>query len=89
LLVLETDGALHGYDIATGRHTARTEPLLTGAGKAATGAGAPVVEVDRSRVYVNDRTGRRVHEIDYNDDLRVARSFGLDIAPGLMAETGR
>ncbi|PPS91217.1 hypothetical protein [Streptomyces sp. MH60] len=89
LLVLETDGALHGYDIATGRHTARTEPLLTGAGKAATGAGAPVVEVDRSRAYVNDRTGRRVYEIDYNDDLRVARSFGLDIAPGLMAETGR
>jgi hypothetical protein len=89
LLVLETDGALHGYDIATGRHTARTEPLLTGAGKAATGAVVPVVEVDRSRAYVNDRTGKRVYEIDYNDDLRVARSFGLDIAPGLMAETGR
>ncbi|MFF0584930.1 hypothetical protein ACFYWD_02990 [Streptomyces sp. NPDC003781] len=91
LLVLETDGALHGYDIATGRHTARTKPLLTAAGKAAAGpgAGAPVVEVDRSRAYVNDRAGTRVYEIDYNDDLRVARSFDLDIAPGLMAETGR
>ncbi|CAM5721000.1 hypothetical protein SALBM135S_05849 [Streptomyces alboniger] len=28
-------------------------------------------------------------EIDYNDDLRVARSFDLDIEPVLMAETGR
>ncbi|MET9353026.1 hypothetical protein ABZY14_08460 [Streptomyces sp. NPDC006617] len=89
LLVLETDGALHGYDIATGRHTARAEPLLTGAAKTPADAGAPVVEVDRSRAYVNDRTGKRVYEIDYNDALRVARSFDLDIAPGLMAETGR
>ncbi|MFJ3889156.1 hypothetical protein [Streptomyces rubrogriseus] len=89
LLVLETDGALHGYDIATGRHTARTEPLLTGTAKSPAGAAAPVVEVDRSRAYVNDRTGKRVYEIDYNDALRVARSFGLDIAPVLMAETGR
>ncbi|WP_109030985.1 hypothetical protein [Streptomyces rubrogriseus] len=89
LLVLETDGALHGYDIATGRHTARTEPLLTGTAKSPAGAAAPVVEVDRSRAYVNDRTGKRVYEIDYNDALRVARSFGLDIEPVLMAETGR
>ncbi|MYS70618.1 hypothetical protein GTY88_09270, partial [Streptomyces sp. SID5926] len=89
LLVLETDGALHGYDIATGRHTARTEPLLTGTAKSPAGAAAPVVEVDRSRAYVNDPTGKRVYEIDYNDALRVARSFGLDIAPVLMAETGR
>ncbi|BDD69829.1 MULTISPECIES: hypothetical protein [Streptomyces] len=89
LLVLESDGALHGYDIATGRHTARTEPLLSKTAKTPAGAAAPVVEVDRSRAYVNDRTGKRVYEIDYNDALRVARSFDLDIAPGLMAETGR
>ncbi|MBQ0826148.1 hypothetical protein [Streptomyces tagetis] len=89
LLVLETDGALHGYDVATGRQTARTKPLLTAHQRARTDGSAPVIEVDRSRAYVNDAEGRRVFEIDYNDGLRVARTLALDIAPVLMAETGR
>jgi hypothetical protein len=87
LLVLETDGRLHGYDTATGEETARTDRLLTGT--AGAGDGAPVIEVDRSRAYVNDPGGRTVYEIDYNDGLRVARTFALDITPALMAETGR
>lgn len=89
LLVLETDGALHGYDVATGRRIARTEPLLAGEQRPATGGRGPVIEVDRSRAYVNDPEGRRVYEIDYNDGLRVARTFALDVKPELMAETGR
>lgn len=89
LLVLETDGALHGYDIATGKQTARTKPLLTERKRAGTGDNAPVIEVDRSRAYVNDPEGKKVFEIDYNDGLRIARSFDLDIRPGLLAETGR
>ncbi|MGD6747198.1 hypothetical protein ACOKM3_35825 [Streptomyces sp. BH106] len=86
LLVLETDGRLHGYDIKTGKETTRTEKLLTG--KPHT-RNAPVVEVDRSRAYVNDPYGKRVFEVDYNDDLRIARTFDLDVEPVLMAETGR
>ncbi|MFE0786987.1 hypothetical protein ACFW3V_14540 [Streptomyces mutabilis] len=89
LLVLETDGALHGYDITTGKEVAATEPLLAAPGRTGTGGSGPVIEVDRSRAYVNDPAGRRVYEVDYNDDLRIARTFGLDIEPGLMAETGR
>ncbi|MFE3826863.1 hypothetical protein [Streptomyces sp. NPDC059092] len=89
LLVLEADGALHGYDIATGRHIAATERLLTGEQRPGTDATAPVIEVDRSRAYVNDPNGKRVFEVDYNDGLRLARSFDLDIQPVLMAETGR
>ncbi|MFF0223370.1 hypothetical protein [Streptomyces sp. NPDC004629] len=89
LLVLETDGSLHGYDIATGKQTARTKTLLTGGERAGTDGSAPVIEVDRSRAYVNDPEGKKVFEIDYNDGLRVARSFDLDIEPVLMAETGR
>jgi hypothetical protein len=91
LIVLETDGALHGYDIATGRQVSETEPLLTGApdaGREGSDAG-PVIQVDRSRAYLNDPKGNRVYEIDYNDDLRLARTFDLDIAPDLMVETGR
>ncbi|MGC9438150.1 hypothetical protein [Streptomyces sp. WG5] len=90
LLVLETDGSLHGYDIATGKQIARTEPLLTGdERRAGTDGTGPVIEVDRSRAYVNDPEGKKVFEIDYNDGLRIARSFDLDIEPVLMAETGR
>ncbi|MEU6181307.1 hypothetical protein [Streptomyces coeruleorubidus] len=90
LIVLETDGSLHGYDISTGKQVTRTKPLLTGASAAGTeGNGGPVIEVDRSRAYLNDPKGRRVYEIDYNDNLRVARTFDLDIEPALMVETGR
>ncbi|MDI6517152.1 hypothetical protein QMA61_13190 [Streptomyces coelicoflavus] len=90
LVVLETDGALHGYDLSTGKETTVTERLLKDVPEGATGeAAAPVIEVDRSRAYLNDPAGRRVYEIDYNDGLRVARTFDLDIRPSLMVETGR
>ncbi|OKI94479.1 hypothetical protein AMK10_19500 [Streptomyces sp. CB02058] len=90
LVVLETDGALHGYDIATGKETAVTGRLLKDIPTGATGKAAePVIEVDRSRAYLNDPSGKRVYEVDYNDGLRVARTFDLDIQPSLMVETGR
>ncbi|MFJ7062887.1 hypothetical protein ACIQVA_35290 [Streptomyces microflavus] len=89
LLVLETDGSLHGYDIATGKQTTRTKPLLTAGARADSDGNTPVIEVDRNRAYVNDPESKRVFEIDYNDGLRIARSFDLDVKPVLMAETGR
>ncbi|MFF7254547.1 hypothetical protein [Streptomyces microflavus] len=89
LLVLETDGALHGYDIATGKQTARTKSLLTAGKRDDTDGNDPVIEVDRSRAYVNDPEGKQVFEIDYNDGLRIARSFDLDVKPVLMVEAGR
>lgn len=85
LLVLTGDGVLTAYDPATGERTARTR-LLTTAGR--TGP-APVIEVDTSRAYVNDAAARKVYEIDYNDDLRLARTFSLDVTPTYMVETGR
>ncbi|MEU2261563.1 hypothetical protein ABZ557_15025 [Streptomyces sp. NPDC019645] len=90
LIVLETDGALHGYDIATGKQVSRTKRLVTGTSETGTAVHAPpVIEVDRSRAYLNDQKGKRVYEIDYNDNLRVARTFDLDVEPALMVETGR
>ncbi|MEU9558946.1 hypothetical protein [Streptomyces fumanus] len=90
LLVLETDGALHGYDMSAGKETTVTDPLLKDLPEAGPGgATTPVIEVDRSRAYLNDPEGKRVYEIDYNDDLRVARTFDLDVRPSLMVETGR
>ncbi|MGW5636494.1 hypothetical protein [Streptomyces sp. NPDC003832] len=86
LLVLETDGALHAYDISSGEEGAVTEPLLE---DVVEDASTPVIEVDRSRAYLNDPSGRRVYEVDYNDNLRIARTFDLDLRPSMMVETGR
>ncbi|MFI1018460.1 hypothetical protein [Streptomyces sp. NPDC020965] len=86
LLVLQDDGALHGYDLTTGERTSRTKRLLTDVPGDRTGA---VIEVDRGRAYLNDPAGRRLYEIDYNDNLRIARTFDLDMRPALMVETGR
>ncbi|MEV0339517.1 zinc ABC transporter permease AztB [Nocardia sp. NPDC050713] len=79
LLTLSADGVLHAYDPATG--TERTRKQLVAPGSAAD------IVVDSSRAYVNDPGGRKVWEIDYSD-LRIARTFALDIAPALMAEAG-
>ncbi|MER5550601.1 hypothetical protein ABT001_02760 [Streptomyces sp. NPDC002793] len=82
LLALGKDGALTAYDITTGKSVARKELLTKDAGSAA-------IEVDTTRAYVNDAAGRKVYEIDYNDRLRLARTFPLDFAPTHMVETGR
>ncbi|MCP3017043.1 ABC transporter [Nocardiopsis dassonvillei] len=83
VLALTGDGTLHSLDPASGGELASAD-LLDGTGT----AHAPVIRADTSRAYVND-TGRGVvHEIDYNDDLRVARTLDPGIAPHLMVETG-
>ncbi|GAB3922967.1 lipoprotein [Kribbella albertanoniae] len=86
LLALTANGVLKGYDVATGKQTAATKPLSGPGRKVGPQA---VIEVDTSRAYVNDSAARKVYEIDYNDDLRLARTFPLDFAPSLMVETGR
>ncbi|MFI0592349.1 hypothetical protein [Streptomyces griseus] len=82
LLALGKDGVLTAYDLTTKKATARKR-LLAKAGASA------VIEVDSARAYVNDAAARKVHEIDYADRLRVARTFPVGIAPTFMVETGR
>lgn len=82
LLVLTRDGVLHGLDPVTGTETAH---LALVPGPVADHA---AIQVDPDRAYINDVRARTVHEIAYNDNLRVARTFPLDIAPSLMVETG-
>jgi hypothetical protein len=83
LLTLTADGVLHALDPASGRELARN-PLLSA--PVATGA---TIAVDASRAYVNDPATGVVHEIDYGDALRVARTFDLGGAVTHMVETGR
>ncbi|MFC6013359.1 zinc ABC transporter permease AztB [Nocardia lasii] len=80
LLVLTRAGVLRAIDPVSGTETAQ---LASG-----TVEGQPVIEVDPDRAYVNDIRGRVIHEVAYNDNLRAARTFPLDIAPALMVETG-
>ncbi|GCD97701.1 hypothetical protein [Embleya hyalina] len=97
LLALTDDGVLKAYDARTGAETARTALLsapVRSSGPAAAGAGTenarpPVIEIDSGRAYVNDAATRKIHEIDYGDDLRVARTFSLPLTPTHMVETGR
>ncbi|WP_431898401.1 ABC transporter [Nonomuraea sp. bgisy101] len=83
VLSLTEDGVLHAYDPVSGDETARTE-LLT-----APLTGSPSIQVDTGRAYLNDPAARAVHEIDYNDDLRRARTFETGFTPTYMTETGR
>jgi hypothetical protein len=85
LLTLTSDGVLHAYDTATGQETTRTALLAEPVGDGP----APVIHVDTSRAYVNDAAAKAIYEIDYNDELRLARTFDLDIAPEYIVETGR
>ncbi|WP_253859775.1 hypothetical protein [Prauserella alba] len=86
LLVLTEDGVLHAYDAETGEETA-TAPLLD---RGADGVPDGVtITADTNRAYVNDPATSTVHEIDYHDDLRVARTFDLDVTPSQLVEAGR
>ncbi|GAA2212155.1 lipoprotein [Nonomuraea monospora] len=83
VLSLTADGVLHAHDPRTGKRTARTK-LLTGPA-----AGSTSIRVDTARAYVNDPAGEAVHEIDYNDGLRRARTLKPGLTPAHMTETGR
>ncbi|MEU5870853.1 hypothetical protein AB0A73_04750 [Glycomyces sp. NPDC047369] len=82
VLVLTRDGMLRSFDPATGAALAQTELMAVADGT------VPVIQVDTARAYVSDPDGAAVHEIDYRDDLRLARTFALDFRPDLMVETG-
>lgn len=90
VLLLGRNGVLRSYDPATRREEADVKLLKdTGSLEETDGTRpGPVIEVDTVRAYVNDPAGRAVHEIDYNDDLRLARSFKVPFAPAHMVETG-
>ncbi|MGW5686690.1 hypothetical protein [Nonomuraea sp. NPDC003754] len=81
VLTLDAGGVLHAFDPGSGKRIASTKPL--------SGGGGGSIQVDTTRAYVNDPAGRAVHEIDYNDRLRRARTFTLDFRPTYMVETGR
>ncbi|MDQ7806848.1 hypothetical protein Q5425_24165 [Amycolatopsis sp. A133] len=86
VLALARDGVLRAFDIATGREQAQTRLLPP---EATGGAAAPTIQVDTTRAYVNNPASGEVYEIDYNDNLRVARTLTVEGKASYVVETGR
>jgi hypothetical protein len=51
-------------------------------------AAAPLLQVDAQRAYLADPADATVHEIDFADGARVARTIELPVAPVAFAEVG-
>lgn len=83
VLALGIDGSFLTIDSTSGEVTDRTEVLEAPVESGET----PEIRVDPSRAYVSDPSGSTVHELDYRDGLRIARTFDVPSAD-LMLETG-
>lgn len=60
---------------------ATTDPVVDG-------DTAPLLQLDAQRAYVADPTSAVVHEVDFADGARVARTIELPFAPAAFAEVG-
>nr|WP_216848507.1 MULTISPECIES: ABC transporter [unclassified Rathayibacter] len=91
VLALATDGRVLVLDGADGALLAQTEPLAAEslAAESLAAGLAPTLVADQQRAYLSAPAERRLHEIDYADDARLARSFDTATEPAFTAETGR
>ncbi|UXA17588.1 zinc ABC transporter permease AztB [Mycobacterium sp. SMC-4] len=86
VLVLHRDGTLSSHDVNTRTETTRVALF---AEAIPTAGPQPVIDIDSDRAYINNAGAREVYEVDYGDDLRLARTLSTEVSPGLMVETGR
>lgn len=86
VLALAADGRVLVLDGSDGAVLAETAPLV--ADTTADGS-RPVLIADQQRAYVSAPAERRLHEIDYADGARLARTFETASEPAFTAETGR
>ncbi|WP_130179026.1 ABC transporter [Cryobacterium sp. SO1] len=85
VLALTEDGRVLVLD-GGGSVIAETPPLVA----ASIAAGhLPVLIADQQRAYLSAPVERQLHEIDYADGARIARTFTTSTEPALTAETGR
>ncbi|MFJ9387355.1 ABC transporter [Nocardioides sp. NPDC101246] len=83
VLALDTTGRVRVFAAESGKQLAVTEPLTD-----ATSPGVDLV-VDQERAYLNVPAEGVVHEIDYADRARIARTLETPTAPVFFTETGR
>lgn len=85
VLALTRDGRVLVLD-AGGAVLAETATLVA----ASLAAGqSPTLVADQQRAYLSAPVERQLHEIDYADAARIARTFGTTTEPAFTAETGR
>jgi hypothetical protein len=48
----------------------------------------PLLQLDAQRAYLADPDDGTVHEVDFADGARVARTIDLPVAPAAFAEVG-
>ncbi|MFC7550494.1 hypothetical protein [Plantactinospora sp. GCM10030261] len=77
VLALDASGTLISYHLGTGKVLA--EKPLRAAG----------LTLDADRAYLSDPEGQAIHEIDYRDGLRTARTLRVAERPDLTVEVGR
>ena len=87
VLGVTTRGRVTVLDGRTGELLASTKPLA--ARSTAAGTTVPPLVVDQQRAYLAAPVEQRLHEIDFADDARVARTFETTTEPLLLAGTGR
>ncbi|MET3368296.1 UNVERIFIED_CONTAM: WD40 repeat protein [Jeotgalibacillus campisalis] len=89
VVVIGTDGTVQVYDASTKERIASTKPLLAASLADPAFADKIQLAVDAQRAYVNAPAEGVVHEIDYADDARIARTLELPTKPVHFVETGR
>ncbi len=89
VVVVAEDGTVRVHDAASGEEIAQTEPLLASTLDDPDLAAGLSLTVDTQRAYVNAAADGVVHEIDFADEARVARSLTPPTRPVHVAETGR
>ncbi|MFE7223275.1 ABC transporter [Nocardioides sp. NPDC057577] len=85
VLALDTTGRVRVFAAGDGRQLATTEPLVD----LSDAAGGVDLVVDQERAYLNVPAEGVVHEIDYADKARIARTLETPTAPSFFTETGR
>ncbi|TDC43498.1 hypothetical protein [Micromonospora sp. KC213] len=77
VLALDKSGTLISYDLETGKVLAQKS------------VPAASLTLDVERAYLAEPAARIIHEIDYRDGLRTARTLRVAEQPDLAAEVGR
>ncbi|MFS0894219.1 ABC transporter [Microbacterium sp. 179-I 3D3 NHS] len=83
VVAIDVDGRIAVHLAESGAVVGAAEPLLADGGTASS------LTVDEQRAYVSDPAAGVVHEIDYADGARIARSLETPTAPAFVTEVGR
>ncbi|KAA1380062.1 ABC transporter [Aeromicrobium fastidiosum] len=89
VVALGEDGTVQVYDGTSGEQLSSTDSVLASTLADPDLAPGVTLTVDAQRAYVNAAADGVVHEIDYADGARVARSLRTPTRPVHVAETGR